>query len=96
MSNSAVIPEAAKAHFWVVVKECLIEFHGKPRNASRAKVFQFRRKVEEYPKEALELFYHNEPFDIACRIAENPISVDKHLKRYIQIRDIEHPLAADG
>ena len=70
MSKPAVIPEDAKAHFWNVVRECLIEFHGKPRSASRGKVLQFRREVEQYPKEAMELFYHNEPFDIACRLAK--------------------------
>jgi hypothetical protein len=91
MSNPAVIPEAAKEHFWTVVRECLVAFHGKSRNASRANVLRFRKKVEEYPKEAMELFYHHEPFDIACRIAKHPLSVDKHLKRYIHIRDVETP-----
>lgn len=95
MSKSAVIPEEAKAHFWIVVTECLIEFHGKTRTASRTKVLQLRRKVEEYPKEVMELFYHNEPFDIACRIAKHRIGLDKHITRYIQIRDIEHPLETD-
>ena len=92
MRHSAVIPDDAKTHFWIVVRECLIEFHGKPRISSRAKVLQFRRKVDEYPRQAMELFYHNEPFDIACRIAKHRISVNKHIKRYVQIRDIEYPL----
>jgi hypothetical protein len=96
MSNSGVIPEDAKAQFWAVVRECLVEFHGKLPRASRAKVLQFRRRVEQYPKEAMELFYHNEPFVIACRIAKHRIPVDEHIKRYIEISDIEHPLKADG
>ncbi len=96
MSESAVIPEDARDHFWIVVGECLVEFHGKDRTASRAEVLQLREQVEQSPKEAMELFYHNEPFDVACRIAKRPIRVEEHIERYLQIRDVEHPLKADG
>ena len=95
MSDPAVIPEDAKSHFWTVVRECLIAFHRKSPSASRAQVLHLRKKVEEYPKETMELFYHNEPFDVACRIANHRLSVDKHIKRYIQIRDIDNPLKTD-
>jgi hypothetical protein len=91
-----VISEDVKAHFWAVVRKCLVEFHGKSPIASRAKVLQFRGKVEAYPKEAMDLFYHNEPFDIACRIAKHRLRIEEHVQRYTEIRDVEHPLKADG
>ncbi len=96
MISSAVIPDDAKDHFWTVVLRCLVEFHKIPRPTSQAKVRRFRKKVEGYPNGAIDLLYHNEPFDVACRIANHPISVKKFIKRYIEIRDIENPLNSDG
>ena len=39
------------------------------------------------PHQQTELFYHSEPFDVACRLAERPLDMERHLSRYLQIRD---------
>ena len=89
MSISRIIPEDAKDHFWSVVKECLVEFHQRPRAWSRTSASRFRTRVEAMPHEQMELFYHSEPFDVACRLAQHPLDMGDHLSRYLQIRDRE-------
>jgi hypothetical protein len=46
-------------------------------------------KVEAMPLEEVELFYHSEPFDVACRLAQHPLDMENYLSRYVQIRDGE-------
>ena len=41
------------------------------------------------PHEQMELIYHSEPFDVACRLAQEPLDMGNHLSRYLQIRDRE-------
>ncbi len=72
MTASRIIPEDAKDQFWSVVKECLVEFHQRPRAWSRATASRFRKEVEAMPRAQMELFYHAEPFDVACRLAQLP------------------------
>jgi len=78
LSVILMISEDVKDHFWAVVRECLIQFHGKA-----LEIEFFRKGVKD------DLFYHNEPFGIACRIAKNPLAVENYIERYIQIRDVE-------
>ena len=33
------------------------------------------------------MFFHGEPFDIACNLAGRQLNVEDFLKRYLQIRD---------
>ena len=90
MSSSNVIPDEAKDLFWSVVKVCLREFHEMPVEAVRRKSARFRNKIEQLPFDAMEYFYHSEPFDVACDIANHPLNLEGHLSRYLQIRDEEH------
>jgi hypothetical protein len=39
------------------------------------------------PAEQMELFYHAEPFDVACNLADNALDVKDHLDEYLEIRD---------
>lgn len=39
------------------------------------------------PVEQMELFYHAEPFDVACDLADNSLDVRDHLNEYLEIRD---------
>ena len=39
------------------------------------------------PLKQMELFYHAEPFDVACNIADNPLDVKDHLDEYLEIRE---------
>jgi hypothetical protein len=41
------------------------------------------------PAEQMDLFYHAEPFDVACNLAGKPIAVKDHLGEYLAIRDAD-------
>jgi hypothetical protein len=41
-----------------------------------------------------DLFYHSEPFDVACDIANHPLNLEKYLDRYLHLRDEKHARAA--
>jgi hypothetical protein len=90
MSSSKAVPEVAKDQFWAVVEDCLQEFHGQKQEMSRRKANKLRNSVERMTTAEVELFYHSEPFDVACEIAGAPLEVDVYLERYLQIRDEEH------
>jgi hypothetical protein len=90
MSGSLVIPDDAKAEFWEVVTDCLRTFHKMTTQGAHRKVASVRKGVENLTTSQIELFYHSEPFDVACEIACNPLDVEPYLNRYLQIRDVKH------
>ncbi len=90
MSSSAIVPDDAKDQFWSVVRECLREFHKMATEITRRKAARLQKKIESMPSESMELFYHSEPFDVACDIANHPLNLERHLNRYLQIRDEKH------
>lgn len=70
--------------FWEAVQKCLEKFHNMQGN----KADELKQKIDELDSvEEQTLFYHNEPWDIACTIAKNNIPVTKHLDAYMEIRD---------
>jgi sulfur relay (sulfurtransferase) DsrC/TusE family protein len=87
MRSSRVIPADAQDHFWSVVKRCIREFHAEAFPSVLSKVNRLRKKVEQLPLKEMELFFHSEPFDVACRLAGHPLKVEDHLQRYLRIRD---------
>lgn len=89
MSRTEVTAAEAREQFWYVVAECLRVFHGKPGQAVTTAVSKLRGQVEGLSRQAKELFYHSEPFDVACEITGEDLSVTDHLSRYLEIRDVE-------
>lgn len=90
MSSSKVAPDDAKDEFWAVVEDCLREFHGMKPEGIRRKAGKLREAIERMMPGELESFYHSEPFDVACEIADNPLNVKDYLDRYLHIRDEQH------
>jgi hypothetical protein len=90
MNSSKIVPNDAKDEFWSVVRDCLREFHKMTTEIARRKATQLRKKIESMPKGSMEFFYHSEPFDVACDMANHPLKVERHLDRYLQIRDEKH------
>lgn len=90
MTSSRVVPDDAKDEFWAVVEDCLREFHGMQPVAIRRKAGKLRNAIERMTAAELEFFYHSEPFDVACDIAEKPLNVEIHRDRYLHIRDEKH------
>jgi len=87
MRESTVIPGDVQEHFWSVVRGCIREFHPKQSSSALRKVPRLRKTIEQLPIEEMELFFHSEPFDVACGLAEHPLRVETVLQRYLQIRD---------
>jgi hypothetical protein len=96
MSSSKVAPDDAKDEFWAVVEECLREFHGMKPAGIRRKAGKLREAIERMTTGELEPFYHSEPFDVACEIADNPLNVKDCLDRYLYLRDEKHGNGISG
>lgn len=65
-------PKAAEA-FWQVVKACLTKFHGFSESEAEEASMSFRKRIESPPTGlSSEIFYHAEPFDVACDVASKP------------------------
>jgi len=90
MSSARSVADDAKEEFWAVVRDCLHEFHKLNRVMTRRKAAHFRKNIEAMRKEITELFYHSEPFDVACDIANHPLNLEKYLDRYLELRDQKH------
>jgi hypothetical protein len=87
MKSSAVIPEDEQDHFWSVVRQCIRRFHACCASKTLAEATRLRKKVNGMQVEQIDLFYHAEPFDVACNLADNALDVKDHLDEYVQIRD---------
>jgi hypothetical protein len=76
-----------KDAYWLVVRECLIEFHDLSKHEAQRRVGFFRRNIESVePEIKSDIFYHNEPFDVAGYIAGREIEMsDGDFNRYEQI-----------
>ncbi len=86
MKTSKVISCESQEHFWDVVKACLREFHHASRTVL-GKVAKLRQEIDDAPIEEVELFFHGEPFNVACGIARHRLPIEPHLKRYLELRD---------
>jgi hypothetical protein len=91
MRSSNVIPKDEQDHFWSVVRQCIRRFHARCTSSALSAATRLRKKVNGMPVEQRELFYHAEPFDVACNLAENPLDVKDHLEEYLTIRDADSP-----
>lgn len=89
MKSSNVIPKGEQDHFWNVVRQCIRRFHACCASSTLATATRLRKKVNRMPLEQMELFYHAEPFDVACNLADNPLDVKDHLDEYLEIREAD-------
>ena len=86
MNSSNVISKDEQDHFWKVVRQCIRRFHARFAPATLAEATRLRKKVNGMPVEQMDLFYHAEPFDVACNLADNALDVKDHLDEYLAIR----------
>jgi hypothetical protein len=81
-----VIVAKDKREFWAVVRDCLVRLHGVPGPMAQAKCDGLRRKIESPPDGVSpDIFYHNEPFDVACDLAESELDFEHFRSEYEQI-----------
>ncbi|MFO0967101.1 MAG: hypothetical protein U0793_16165 [Gemmataceae bacterium] len=86
MKTSNVISREAQEHFWRVVRECLRKFHHATSSVLE-RLHELRAAIDASPIEEIELFFHNEPFDVACNVARHPLPMEPVLDQYLAIRD---------
>ena len=89
MKTSKVISCEYQEHFWHVVRACLREFHDASQTVL-GRVSKLRQKIDDAPIEEVELFFHGEPFNVACGLARHRLPIEPHLQRYLEIRDGQH------
>jgi hypothetical protein len=86
VKTSKVISSESQEHFWRVVRACLREFHHASQ-AVLARVSKLRQTIDDAPIEEVELFFHGEPFNVACGLAGRRLPIKPHLQKYLEIRD---------
>lgn len=72
--------------FWRTVEECLVEFHQLSHAEAFRRVQDLRGRLDQPPLGLSgDLIYHDEPFDVACRIAGRTLDLASHRARYDSI-----------
>lgn len=80
------IPSRAKVAFWDVVMDCLVEFHQLALPVAQGRVSPLRAQIDQPPPGIDgDLIYHDEPFDVACRLAGKDLDLAQYRTRYDQI-----------
>jgi hypothetical protein len=78
-----VIDIKTKETFWRVVEECLIAIHGLTKPEAHRRSLDLRTRIETAPEGmSSDIFYHAEPFDVACDIAGNQLNVSQYRQQY--------------
>jgi hypothetical protein len=68
--------KAAEA-FWQVVIACLARFHGFSESEAEEATLSLRKRIESPPDSlSSDIFYHAEPFDVACDVAKKPLRLE--------------------
>lgn len=75
--------------FWDAVVECLVQFHKLDYGKAYLLTTDLRRRLTEAGAklDEIDLFYHKEPFDVACTLAGNELDMDKYHAQYLEILD---------
>jgi hypothetical protein len=75
-----------KEEYWEVVVDCLTRFHQFSAADARARSEKLRASIEAPPEGiSSEIFYHAEPFDVACDLAKRRLDPSRYRAEYDQI-----------
>ena len=78
-----MIDPQAKDAFWHVVEVCLIEIHGLSQSDAHGRSMALRARIESPPSGmSSDIFYHAEPFDVACDIAGSQLDLSQYRQQY--------------
>jgi len=78
-----MIDTKAKETFWEIVAECLIAIHGLAKPEAHRRSLDLRTRIESAPAGmSSDIFYHAEPFDVACDIAGRPLNAAQYRQQY--------------
>lgn len=84
-----MIDTTLESAYWAAVEGCLVRFH----HLDPAQAGRLRRDLQERvrrsgdPKDPAmdEMFYHAEPFDIACDLAGRQLDIRQAMPEYKQL-----------
>jgi len=91
------IPPHKKALSWNVLEKCLVRFHKMPQSRAKQESDDLRARIESPLANNLikaglnpkgynpDIFYHAEPFDVACDIVGNRLDVRGYSSEYERI-----------
>jgi len=86
-----MIDTQAKETFWEVVAACLIAMHGFAKPEAHRRSLDLRTRIESAPTGmSSDIFYHAEPFDVACDIAGRPLDAAQYRQQYEPILHRHH------
>ena len=78
-----MIDQKAKDAFWDVVEDCLVEIHGFHKAVAHKRSLDLRTRIESPPSGmSSDIFYHTEPFDVACDIAGSQLDFSQYRRQY--------------
>ena len=77
-----MLPLKIKNQFWGVVEACLIELFKLAPEKVSVLLTDYKASLEELP--IGDIFYHSEPYDIACEIANRKSNEDEW-QNYLKI-----------
>ena len=77
--------------FWKVVVGSLVEFHGLKHDDARKLIIGLKSRFKSVPPEKREgvstFIYHEEPFYVACDLAQCELDISKYSEAYDKILD---------
>ena len=78
-----MIDAKAKDTFWEVVEGCLIDIHGLSQHEAHRRSIDLRTRIESAPVGiSSDIFYHAEPFDVACDIVGRQLDLSQYRRQY--------------
>lgn len=100
-SHSSVVESKLAMEYWAAVQDCLVKFHSISRETAAEKIMDlWRRLTNISPPEnpgadgqdfMEDIIYHEEPWYVACDLAENEIPLDdRNRQAYEKILQDNH------
>jgi hypothetical protein len=78
--------------YWNVVEDCFVEFHALSRREAKREVSDRQARLDRVPPGIdRDIIYHDEPFNLACKILGQDLPPDLYQERYLQILERHYP-----
>jgi hypothetical protein len=86
MTQPFTLSPRSKDDFWDVVEDCLRNFHQLTKPDAEQRARGLRRRIENPPPDiSSDIFYHAEPFDVACDLADRELDLERNQAEYNSI-----------
>ena len=83
MIQPFTLPPRSKDDFWDVVEDCLHRFHQLTEPVAKQLAEGLRGRIENPPPGiSSDIFYHAEPFDVACDLTNRELDLEPNRHEY--------------